>query len=162
MPDLPDEDQGFLDVPGRSHAAADAGAFALSLQFFYRVPKARVWHALTEGINDWWSHRVHPEARSVLNATVGGQWVQLWSSGGALFATVSLVDVPNRLRLTGPLAMRRPATNILEFELVAAANGTELHVEHLCAGEIEPDAASVHEQGWNHLFGTVLAEYLVR
>ncbi len=140
-----------------------ADSFAIHLEFFYPVPRVRVWHALTEGINEWWAHKIHPEARSVLDASVGGQWKQLWNSGGVWFATVSYVDVPNRLRLTGPLAMARPAMNVLDFALEPTSDGgTQLHVQHLCFGETEPNAAATYERGWNQLFSSVLAAYLGR
>lgn len=162
------EFSAFSDTPARptGHRSADhrpgSESFSLYLRFFYPVSPARVWHALTEGINEWWAHKIHPEARSVLDASVGGHWKQLWNSGGAWFATVSYIDVPNRLRVTGPLAMSRPAINVLDFTLEAIDGGTRLHVQHLCFGEVEPNAAATYEQGWNQLFSSVLAAYLVR
>lgn len=144
-------------------AIAGAALLDTHQHFDYPVPAPRVFAALTEGIGMWWSQRIHPEARSVLEAVPGGQWRQLWSNGGALLGTITHIEVPYRIRLSGPLAMATPALNVLEWQLEPLENGgTRLHVIHRGWGLFDGATASGYEGMWQESFGVALAHYLSR
>lgn len=133
------------------------------LTFDYPAPLPRVFAALTEGLGMWWSQKLHPEARSVLDAAPGAQWRQTWSSGGAYFGTVSHIEVPYRIRIVGPLAMAVPAQNVLEWQLEPLENGgTRLHVTHQAWGLFDDATADNYTAGWHDTFGDALARYLRR
>ncbi len=131
--------------------------------FDYPSPAPRVFAALTEGISMWWTQKIHPEARSVLEPRPGGQWLQTWSNGGACFGTIIHVEVPYRIRIQGPLAMTVPADNVVEWQLEPLPNGgTRLHVTHRGWGLFDQAAADGYEAGWRDTFGSALANYLAR
>ncbi|MBI2706545.1 MAG: hypothetical protein HYX32_14830 [Actinobacteria bacterium] len=152
--DLPKDDVGD-DLPLRE--------LSISLVFAYRQTPVQVWRALTEEIGVWWTEKVHPEARTILPVQPGGQWVQLWSNGGALLGTVTHVHAPLLLRISGPLAMTAPVNNTVELRLELMDSGsTRLKLEHLALGILHGTDEESYTQVWNDLFDVALTRYLDR
>ena len=102
---------------------AGGGGFAIEVRHVFDHPPVRTFRIFVDRINEWWDQRLHPEARTVLEAAPGGDFKQLWSSGGAFLATVAQVDAPYRLRLVGPLAIARPAHSVVEITFEPTPDG---------------------------------------
>lgn len=150
------------DAPDDAPEAWELGLLELDLAFAFGQPAPRVFRGL-EQMNDWWAIRLHPEARTVLEPHPGGQWKQLWSSGGAWLGTVVHVDIPTRVRIRGPLLMTGLADNILDLWLEEApGGGTVLHVHHQAFGVLDDDAHETYQAVWNDMFGGALGDYLAR
>src|SRR4051812_34021950 len=94
------------------------------------APPNRAWAAFTLDVDHWWTYRLRDRTRCVIEPYVGGRWLQEWDNGGALFGTFTVWDPPTMLCLIGPLAMTRPAHNLLEFHFEPADQGTRLTVRH--------------------------------
>ena len=110
--------------------------------------------------NAWWRQNPGAPGRVVLEARVGGRFFHEEGDGteGWLWGTVSLLRRPERLRLTGPLAMDTPVNSVWEYELEERdAGGTTLRLVHRCAGLINPVWREAHSQGWERILGRLRA-----
>jgi uncharacterized protein YndB with AHSA1/START domain len=152
LPD-PSITQGFLQGLDR---------FAYELTFSLTAPPPRVWTSFVNDIDHWWTYRLRDRTRVVIEPEVGGRWMQVWDSGGALFGNFTVFDPPSLLCVTGPLAMTRPAFNWLEFIFEPTATGTKLTLRHQAIGEFDADTASIYENGWGELIGSAFQGYLAR
>ena len=141
---------------------AGGGGFAIEVRHVFDHPPVRTFRIFVDRINEWWDQRLHPEARTVLEAVPGGDFKQLWSSGGAFLATVAQVDAPYRLRLVGPLAIARPAHSVVEltFEPTPDGQGTVLVLHHECIGAVSPETGATYERSWQDLIGRAFADRL--
>jgi hypothetical protein len=136
---------------------------AITQRFFYGKNVQLVWRAITTEMGLWWSERVHDEARTAIEPVPGGLWTQMWSSGGALLGTVTHVQVPLLLRMSGPLAMSTPVFNTVELVLEPTAEqGTNLHLSHHAFGQLGPDDEAAYEEVWTSLLDGSLRTFLYR
>jgi len=136
---------------------------SLSLVYAFSQAPAQVWRALTEDIGLWWSERIHPEARTVLQPQPGAHWVQHWSNGGAYLGTVTHVHAPLLLRITGPLAMTTPVMNTVELRLELMDSGsTRMHLTHEAVGLLGGADESGYTEVWDQLFKESLTSHLDR
>jgi uncharacterized protein YndB with AHSA1/START domain len=136
--------------------------FAYELSLYLPAPPPRVWAAFTLDIDHWWSYRLRDRTRCIIEPQVGGRWMQEWDNGGALFGNFTVWDPPKLLCVTGPLAMTRPAYNLLEFQFDAADTGTQVTIRHEAFGTFEADTAEMYANGWRELIGRSLHAYVSR
>lgn len=136
--------------------------FAFEVAFFLPVPHQRAYNTFVNEVDHWWSYRMHERARCILEPEVGGRWMQTWDNGGALFANVLLIDPPRLLRVGGPLAMTRPAHNVVDFAFEPITDGTTLTVSHRGYGELEDEAGQMYLAGWQELIGESFFAFVTR
>jgi uncharacterized protein YndB with AHSA1/START domain len=136
--------------------------FSYELAFYLPAPPPRVWSAFTLDIDQWWNYRLRDRARCLIQPEVGGQWIQAWDNGGALFGTFTVWDPPHLLVVAGPLAMMRPAHNVLEVQFGAVDGGTEVTIRHHSFGDFDADTGEIYEAGWQELIGVSLRDHLAR
>jgi len=136
--------------------------FSYETVIFLPAPTNRAWAAFTLDVDRWWTYRLRDRTRCVIEPYVGGRWLQEWDNGGALFGTFTVWDPPQLLCLTGPLAMTRPAHNLLEFHFEPADSGTNLTVRHEAFGGFEAGTDEMYANGWRELIGGSLHSYLSR
>jgi uncharacterized protein YndB with AHSA1/START domain len=139
------------------------GQFGIERRFFYDREVQRVWRALTAEMGLWWSERVHDEARTSIEAIPGGLWTQTWSTGGALLGTVTHVQVPVLLRMSGSLASNTPVLNTVELVLEPTTErGTNLYLSHRAFGQIGSGDESAYVDVWDSLLDHSLREFFYR
>ena len=146
-------------VPG---GGATLRAFDYEVNVYIPAPPARVWAAFTLDIDHWWTYRLRDRTRCKIEPFVGGRWTQEWDSGGALFGHFTVYDPPHLLVVTGPLAMSKPATNVLEFIFEPADTGTKITIHHQAFGDLDPDTEEIYANGWKELIGASLFEWVTR
>ena len=135
--------------------------FAYETAIFLPVTPNKAWAAFTLDIDRWWTYRLRDRTRCVIEPYVGGRWLQEWDNGGALFGNFTVWDPPQLLCLTGPLAMTRPAHNLLEFHFEGTQEGgTNLTVRHEAFGAFEAGTDEMYANGWRELIGSSLHSYL--
>lgn len=136
--------------------------FAYTSVIHLPAPPSRCWAAFTLDIDQWWTYRLRDRTRCTIETFVGGRWMQEWDGGGALFGTFTVWDPPHLLCVTGPLAMSRPAHNLLEFQFEAAGDGTDVAIRHEAFGDFDGDTGEMYANGWRELIGGSLNNYLSR
>jgi uncharacterized protein YndB with AHSA1/START domain len=152
----------MTDLPVDLGGAPGFRRFSYEVSFFLAAPPTKVWIALVHEIDRWWTYRLRDRTRCVIEAQVGGRWMQEWDNGGALFGTFTVFDPPSLLCVTGPMAMTRPAHNWLQFSLAPVEGGTTLTLVHDAVGDFDADTGDIYESGWQELIGTALRAWLAR
>ena len=127
-----------------------------------RVPREKVWKALTTDIGRWWAFHLADEPSEVsLQPRLGGHFVERWGDGeGALWGVVTYLKAGDRLRLEGALGMTGPGHNRYTYDLEQTDTGTKVTVTHYCYGFTEPETEQMYKTGWEELFNTYLKGYL--
>ena len=117
-----------------------------------KADRAKVWSTLIADVGTWWSHSFQ-NGVVTLDARAGGAFRETFSTGEALYATVTFVDECKELRMSGPMGMKDAIYNTMRFELEDAEGGTTLHLTHDMAGNISDEIAESYSGGWAHLLG---------
>jgi DNA-binding transcriptional ArsR family regulator/uncharacterized protein YndB with AHSA1/START domain len=120
------------------------------------APREKVFDALCR-MGEWWPHRFREGAGVHLEPVVGGRFWEEWAEGGALYATVTDVRRPERLRCTGPMGMDGPVTSLFSMELEEQAGGTLVRLSHRAFGDIDDDTRASYTQGWVGVFDALKA-----
>ena len=136
--------------------------FSYEIGIYLPAPPPQAWIAFTRDIDVWWTYRLRDRTRCVIEPVVGGRWMQEWDNGGALFGNFTVWDPPNLICVVGPLAMTRPAHNLLEFQFEPADTGTKLTVRHQSFGDFEAGTDEMYQNGWHELIGQSLHAHLSR
>ena len=81
----------------------------------------------------------------------GGRWMRdLGNNTGHLWGHVQVIKPPKLLEICGPMFMSYPATNWIQYRLVAEGNGTTLTFTHRALGLIPADHRAGVAEGWAH------------
>lgn len=122
------------------------------------APPAQVWDVLVSRIAEWWGEPyLGPDDGFMrLEPRLGGR---LWSgasdaSRGRLHGTVRAFDPPERLEIGGVLVPGAYAGNVT-ITIGKTALGSEIRVEQMARGRVEPAVEDRISLGW-----TVLASAL--
>ncbi len=127
------------------------------------APPGRVFSALTAEIGRWWDHRFREGSTVGFEPRIGGRFYEDWGGGSAaLYATVTFIDPPRRLRLEGPMGMDGAVLGVMEFRLEPLPAGTRLSLAHSILGSLEAATAEEYRAGWAELLGTTLPAYLAK
>lgn len=87
----------------------------------------------------------------VLEAWPGGRWFRdLGEQRGHLWGHVQVIKPPALIEISGPMFMSYPATNHLQYRLMAEQNQTRLKVLHRALGLIPADVRGNAGLGWEH------------
>lgn len=80
------------------------------------VARSRVFGALSEHMGVWWPLRSRGgDVR--LEPQIGGRLVEEWANGGALLASVTLLEPGRSITLLGPMGGNGAALTMLKFDL---------------------------------------------
>jgi uncharacterized protein YndB with AHSA1/START domain len=121
----------------------------------------RVFSALTAEIGRWWTHRFRQGSTVGFEPRIGGRFFEEWGPGSAaLYATVTLIEPPARLRLSGPMGMAGATACSLEYLLAAIPGGSRLSLVHDIFGLLDEDVVEDYRQGWIEILGTTLKAFL--
>jgi DNA-binding transcriptional ArsR family regulator/uncharacterized protein YndB with AHSA1/START domain len=111
------------------------------------APREKVFDALTR-MGEWWPHRFREGSSVHLEPTVGGRFWEQWAEGGALYATVTDVLRPERLRCAGPMGMAGPVSGRFAMELAELPDGTLVRLSHRAFGDIDDETRASYTEGW--------------
>ncbi|HET7838551.1 MAG TPA: SRPBCC domain-containing protein, partial [Rectinemataceae bacterium] len=76
------------------------------------APIEKVFAAITSDIGKWWTHRFREGSTVGFEPKIGGRFYEEWAGGSAaLYATVTYIEPPARLRLSGPMGMDGAVTS---------------------------------------------------
>lgn len=125
-----------------------------------------VWHALTDGIDEWWKGFAGGEEgkRSFhLEARPGGGMYEQYQDGGSLFwGTVCTVMPCTKLQVVGHNFPEwgGPVVWYGTWELEPTEEGCSLRFTQHSLGHISEIWQDRHREGWTYLFDGVLKAHL--
>src|SRR5262245_54382337 len=130
-----------------------SSSFEIEQEIVIDAPRERVWDALLD-VGGWWCHHeTAARAGIVLEPRIGGRFYERFGGeDGALWGTVVWIKRPEVLRLSGPLGMDLPVSNVYEYELAERGASTVLRLTHRCVGLLDPNAVKAFEGGWKALW----------
>jgi DNA-binding transcriptional ArsR family regulator/uncharacterized protein YndB with AHSA1/START domain len=150
--------------PTLPSAAIATTTMAIEEEVVVAAPAARVFHAMTEEIDSWWSPRLYDEApsRVVLEPHVGGRFYEESAGATALWAIVRRFEPGKKLMLDGPLGFDTPVAGISTFELDEHDGRTTVRVSHRAIGEITAEQIAGYTEGWRNLVQRRLVDWVER
>ncbi|WLR47261.1 helix-turn-helix domain-containing protein [Halobacillus litoralis] len=145
-------------------ANEQATVFKIEQEVVIEGSREQVFQALTENVEDWWEFRIAPEGKPSklsLDPVLGGQFLEKWGNDeGAVWGNVYYVNAPEEIRLIGHLGMQGAVNSAYTYRLKEEHGSTTLQLTHTASGLIEEDWEQSHKEGWNHLLGTLLKNYV--
>jgi DNA-binding transcriptional ArsR family regulator/uncharacterized protein YndB with AHSA1/START domain len=136
---------------------------SIEQQHTIAAPAARVFRALTEEIDAWWSPRLYDAPSTVkLEPHVGGRFYEEHDGQTALWAILRRFEPGKKLMLDGPLGFETPVASISTFELEEHAGKTTVRVSHRAIGEITDEQIAGYAEGWKVLMQTRLPDWVER
>ena len=145
-------------------ATEQARAFRIEQEVLINGSREQVFKALTENIGHWWEFRLAPKGTTStlsLNPAPGGQFIEKWGEKeGAVWGNVYYVNAPEEIRLQGHLGMRGAVNSSYTYRLIEKDGATSLQLSHSASGVIEENWEQEHSEGWKHLLGNLLKNYI--
>ncbi len=122
------------------------------------APRERVFEALTQEVNSWWSLRGGETRKMHLETFPGGRLYEVDEKGGGfLWGTVMDIRPPEALHVAETYASVCPGVNgSFKVTLTEADGKTTLKLSYHCSGDLAPNMEECNAQGWNGLFGVCL------
>jgi DNA-binding transcriptional ArsR family regulator/uncharacterized protein YndB with AHSA1/START domain len=159
--------KSFIEKSGgelEMQASENAKVFRIEQEILINGSREQVYKALTENIGDWWEFRLAPKgvpSTISVEPVPGGQFIEKWSEReGALWGTVYYVNAPEEIRLHGHLGMRGAVNSAYTYRLIEKDGGTALQLSHTASGLIEENWEQEHSEGWKHLLGNLLKNFV--
>jgi uncharacterized protein YndB with AHSA1/START domain len=136
-------------------AASQQLTLLMEWEITIAAPPVRVWHALVQEVNSWWSHSFTDNPRIVLEPRIGGRFCEEFDDqgNGALFATVTFCQPPSKLKYIGTMGMQGPVLNQSTWDLSAVEGGTRLRKAMEVFGQVPPVVAEGYNKGSVELLG---------
>jgi DNA-binding transcriptional ArsR family regulator/uncharacterized protein YndB with AHSA1/START domain len=138
--------------------------FRIEQEVLINAPREQVFKALTEQAGDWWEFRLAPKevtSQFTFDPVPGGKFIEKWRENeGAVWGTVYYVNVPEEIRLHGHLGMQGAVNSSYTYRLLDKEGATLLQLSHTASGIIEENWEQEHSEGWKHLLGTLLKNYV--
>jgi uncharacterized protein YndB with AHSA1/START domain len=143
------------------------GVLQLEQEVVVDAPPERVFDALTKDVSAWWGEpHMYDEARARdirLDPVVGGHFYEDWGHGeGALYATVTLLRRPERLRMSGSMGMSGAVAGVIDFRLTPQGKSTVLRFSHRAVGEVTEETRTGYREGWRVLLTERLKAFVER
>lgn len=139
-------------------------AFQIEQEVFIDGPREQVFTALTERVGDWWEFKIAPKgvaSHFTFDAAPGGQFIEKWGENeGAVWGNVYFVNAPAEIRMYGHLGMQGAVNSAYTYRLIEKDGGTLLQLSHSASGILQDNWEQSHTEGWNHLLGTLLKNYV--
>ena len=113
-------------------------------------PREQVFDGLC-AMGDWFPHRFTPGTPAVLEPRLGGRFYEGDGDTGVLYGTVTRLDRPQRLTLTGPMGMTGPVVGVIAYELDEDGGRTRLRMSHKAFGDISEETKAQYTAGWGQV-----------
>jgi DNA-binding transcriptional ArsR family regulator len=125
----------------------------------------RVFRALTEDVDGWWSYRVTADSHIYLEAQVGGRFYEAFNGGGgggALYALVTYLKPGEEFRLNGSMGLAdQTVVNIVHIVLTPRRQEeTRLELTHSFVGKVSPITVETFKQSWDELLNQHLKAFV--
>lgn len=134
---------------------------SIVLEYVIEASPDRVFRGVTAEIGAWWTHSFKEHKTVSLEPRVGGRFYEDWGDGqGALYATVTYLEAPRKLRLSGPMGMSGAVACAMEFALEDRGASTLLKLTHDILGTINPQVVEEYRAGWKELLGQSLKNHV--
>jgi len=138
--------------------------FRIEQELFIDAPRAKVFNALTENVEEWWEFRIAPKgvaSHFTFEPVPGGRFIEKWGENeGAIWGNVYFVNAPEEIRLFGHLGMQGAVNSAYTYRLLEKEGGTLLQLSHTASGVIQDQWEQEHSKGWEYLLGTLLKNYV--
>jgi len=128
--------------------------FSHALKVKIAAPPEKVWNAIVEGIDHWWTKRYTENPGGMrFEAFPGGRfWENFDDKGnGFVAAIVTWVEKPKRLEYRGHMGMRGAVAGVINMELEESNGDTILKVTYDAIGEISDEVMDGYRKGWSEL-----------
>jgi len=133
----------------------------LVLELELAFPPERVFRGLTLEIASWWSHRFRDGSAVGFEPRIGGRFYEDFGGGSAaLYAFVTYIEPPIKLRLEGSMGMDGPVVSVMDFDFAKSALGTRLSLRHFILGSLDPGTVEEYRSGWGEILGKTLPAWL--
>jgi DNA-binding transcriptional ArsR family regulator/uncharacterized protein YndB with AHSA1/START domain len=127
------------------------------------APPARVFAALSEEIDRWWSPRLYDAPTTLtLEARIGGRFFEQHGDDMVLWAIVGCLEPNKKLVLDGPIGLCTPVSGVTTFELEERDGGTTVRVSHRAIGAIGEEQIAGYNRGWERLIQHDLPNWVER
>lgn len=136
------------------------------MEIVISAPRARVWQALTDEINEWWLPDFHMAGEgSVVSfkAEAGGQLLERHENGKSLlWCTVIFCEPGVAVQMTGHIAPEwgGPTASMLKFHLEDRDGGTVLKITDALFGYVSDESVESLQGGWRWLMTDGLKAYV--
>jgi DNA-binding transcriptional ArsR family regulator/uncharacterized protein YndB with AHSA1/START domain len=128
-----------------------------------QAPPDRVFQALTDEIDAWWSYRVTIDSHVHLESHVGGHFYEAFNAGGgALYALVTFVKPGEEIRLNGSMGLADQAiSNLVHFTVqLQQPNSTRLQLTHRFLGRVNAVTVDTFRHSWEELLTQHLKSFV--
>lgn len=122
---------------------------------FIAANREKVFSHLTGDVTSWWDHSFHPSPQKiVLEPELGGKFFEDMGDGdGAIYCHVTYLKKNEKLVMQGPMGMSGAVIGTVSWTLEEADGGTNLHLSHHVAGDVNEDTRLSYSGGWEMLLG---------
>jgi DNA-binding transcriptional ArsR family regulator/uncharacterized protein YndB with AHSA1/START domain len=120
----------------------------IELETRIEAPRARVFEALTTGVDAWWPHRTREDARIVFEPRLGGLIYEDWGDGkGLVYGEIVAYDPPRFSKVRGPGGVGFGVTSLNRDELEEDGEGTIYRKMLQMWGDVPDEIADMYESG---------------
>jgi DNA-binding transcriptional ArsR family regulator/uncharacterized protein YndB with AHSA1/START domain len=131
------------------------GTIDIANEVTLAAPRDTVFDAVLR-IGKWWPHRFRDGSAVVLEPSVGGRFYEDWGDGtGALYGTVTRLERPSLLAVTGPMGMAGPVVGLWSFALEERGATTVLSGTHRAFGDIDEETRAGYTEGWGEVYAAL-------
>lgn len=146
--------------------AMETGAAIIEWKCQIHASRGTVWDALVNRTADWWPSDFHTSRETKafrIEPFPGGRVYEDAGEGrGTLWFTVSMIEAPEVLRLSGVLfpGFGGPATSLVTIRLVGEGLHCRLELEDALFGAIGANAGEEVLSGWREIFEQHFKRYV--
>jgi DNA-binding transcriptional ArsR family regulator/uncharacterized protein YndB with AHSA1/START domain len=129
--------------------ATEIGRLDVSAEVIVERDRDRVFDTLL-AIGDWWPHRFRDGSTVVLEPRPGGSFCEEFpGEGGAVYGTVSFLERPEKLSVSGPMGLAGAVAATWTISLTEESAGrTRLTLTHSGFGDIDDETRESYAAGW--------------
>jgi DNA-binding transcriptional ArsR family regulator/uncharacterized protein YndB with AHSA1/START domain len=153
-----------VENKGGKEEMTKANNFQIEQEVLIDGTREEVFKALTERVEDWWEFRLAPKDVSshfTFEAVPGGRFIEKWGEDeGGVWGNVYYVNAPEEIRLHGHLGMQGAVNSAYTYRLLEKEGKTLLQLSHTASGILQENWEEDHRNGWQHLLGTLLKNYI--
>lgn len=131
----------------------------IELESIVHAPPDRVFRALTSELDEWWPHRMRPDAKIVHECKVGGSIREDWPNGGALYATVTVFEDGKRHASVASGFMGGCCQIANEESVEAIPEGTRVRKALRFWGVVPEEVETMFREGASSLLSRALKSY---
>jgi DNA-binding transcriptional ArsR family regulator/uncharacterized protein YndB with AHSA1/START domain len=154
-------EKGVMKMENKTQSPT-ISSFQIEQEVVIDAPRERVFQALTEEINNWWTFRLgEKESTLTFEPKMNGRFFEDWGNGyGVIWGTIVYIKENEEIRLNGLLGMKGAVNSFYSYKLENDGYSTVLKLTHEAVGLIEAEWEEAHRHGWNELLAKGLKEYV--